>query len=107
VRLEGLGQLKNPMTSSGIKPATFRLVAECLNQLRYRVPPRKIMLYFNFQKMTAIRPVPYFPHGESDGRMVKTQGTTLQPTDKKNYMQKVQAARPQSVSIVVKDREQD
>jgi hypothetical protein len=27
VRLEGLGQLKNLMTSSGIKPATFRLVA--------------------------------------------------------------------------------
>jgi hypothetical protein len=26
VRLEGLGQLKNPMTSSRIKPATFRLV---------------------------------------------------------------------------------
>jgi hypothetical protein len=36
VRLEGLGQLKNPMTSSGIEPATFRLVAQC-NQLRYRV----------------------------------------------------------------------
>jgi hypothetical protein len=41
------------------------------------------MLYFDFQKMTAIRHVPYFPHGASDGRMVKTQGTTLQPTDKK------------------------
>jgi hypothetical protein len=27
VRLEGLDQLKNPMTSSGIEPATFRLVA--------------------------------------------------------------------------------
>jgi hypothetical protein len=27
VRLEGSGQLKNPMTSSGIEPATFRLVA--------------------------------------------------------------------------------
>jgi hypothetical protein len=38
LRLEGLGQLKNPMTSSGIKPAAFRLVARCLNQLRYRVP---------------------------------------------------------------------
>jgi hypothetical protein len=27
VRLEGLGQLKNPVTSSGIEPATFRLVS--------------------------------------------------------------------------------
>jgi hypothetical protein len=27
VRLEVLGQLKNPITSSGIEPATFRLVA--------------------------------------------------------------------------------
>jgi hypothetical protein len=27
VRLEALGQLKNPVTSSGIEPATFRLVA--------------------------------------------------------------------------------
>jgi hypothetical protein len=35
--LEGLGQLKNPMTSPGIEPATFWLVAQCLNQLRYRV----------------------------------------------------------------------
>jgi hypothetical protein len=36
VRLEGLGKLKNPMTS-GMEPETFRLVTYCLNQLRYRV----------------------------------------------------------------------
>jgi hypothetical protein len=38
VQLEGLGQLKNPMTSSGIEPATFVFVLQCLNELRYRVP---------------------------------------------------------------------
>jgi hypothetical protein len=39
VKLEGLGQLKNPVTSSVIETTTFRLVAQCLNQLRYLVPP--------------------------------------------------------------------
>jgi hypothetical protein len=43
VTLEGLGQLKNAVTSSGIKFATFRLVALCLNQLRYRVPSPDIL----------------------------------------------------------------
>jgi hypothetical protein len=37
MRLEGLGKLKKS-TPSGLDPATFRLVAYCLNQLRYRVP---------------------------------------------------------------------
>jgi hypothetical protein len=38
VRLEGLSKLRNPVTSSGIEPATFQIVAQCLNQLRYRAP---------------------------------------------------------------------
>ena len=39
VRPEGLGQWKIPMTSSRIEAATFRLVAQCLSQLRHHVPP--------------------------------------------------------------------
>jgi hypothetical protein len=39
MQLEELGQLENPAISSGIESATYRLLAWCLNQLRYRVPP--------------------------------------------------------------------
>jgi hypothetical protein len=52
VRLDGLGQLKNPVTSSGIEPATFRLVALSLNQLRYRVPYKHIMATSEFVVIT-------------------------------------------------------
>jgi hypothetical protein len=42
MRVEGLRQLKNLMPSPVIEPATFRLVALCLNQLRYRVPSTRM-----------------------------------------------------------------
>jgi hypothetical protein len=44
VRLEGLGKLKNPMTS-GIEPMTFQLVAQCLYQLRYCAPTQVYGVY--------------------------------------------------------------
>jgi len=38
VQPEWLRQWKIPMTTLGIEPATFWLIALCLNQLRHRVP---------------------------------------------------------------------
>jgi len=52
VRPEGLCQRKNSMTPLEIEPATLRLLAQCLNQLRHRVPRLSdknitIILYIN------------------------------------------------------------
>jgi hypothetical protein len=52
VQLEELGQLKNPLTFSGIKPVTFWFVAFCLNQLRYHMPLFLCCAYGNVGAMS-------------------------------------------------------
>jgi hypothetical protein len=48
VWLEGLCQQNIPVIPSGIKPVTFPLAAQCLNQLRHREPQQTNITQFTF-----------------------------------------------------------
>jgi hypothetical protein len=53
VRPEGICEWKIPMTQLGIEPATFRLLAQCLNEILHRVPHIYTVRYKEIRSLTS------------------------------------------------------
>jgi hypothetical protein len=62
--VEGLGQLKIPVISSGIETATLKLVAQCLYQLRYPMLPQPSISEVKYVWDTP--PLSYMSSGRDD-----------------------------------------
>jgi hypothetical protein len=59
VQLEGLGQLKSPMASSGNEPATFRLLTElsALQQKRLKLVLLPLKMIFSHVDVFSLTPL--------------------------------------------------
>jgi len=62
--------MKNSSDNSGIESATFRLVAQCLNQLRHRVPVTVLQYYLQGRTRRdtvaiGLQPLPKSKFGEN------------------------------------------